>query len=78
MSDVGSHIVVKEPSLSSWRIKWCRTSICLVRDEITSVLAIVHVLWLSQKMGKGVGDGSDVSDRKSFIQMPSLIVLVSA
>ena len=51
---------------------------CFVLEEMTSVLAIVHVLWLSQKIGKGTGNGSDVRDKNSLIQIPSLIVLVRA
>lgn len=51
---------------------------CLVLEEIESVLAMVHVLWLSHRIGNGVGDGSDVSDKNNFIQIASLIVLVKA
>ena len=78
ISEVGSQVVIKEPSLRCWRIKWCRTSMCLVLEEMTSVLAIVHVLWLSQYIGKGMGAGNDVRVRNNFIQIASFMVLVSA
>jgi hypothetical protein len=51
---------------------------CLVLEEIESVLAMVQVLWLSQKIGNGVGEGSEVRDKKSLIHIASLMVLVSA
>ena len=51
---------------------------CFVLEEMASVLAMVHVLWLSQRIGKGAGDGSEVSDRNSLIHIASLNVLVSA
>ena len=51
---------------------------CLVRDETTSVLAMVHVLWLSQRIGKGRGEGSEVRERNNLIQIASLMVLVKA
>ena len=51
---------------------------CLVHEEMTSVLAIVHVLWLSHNIGKDVGEGKGVRERKSFIHIASLMVLVSA
>ena len=53
-------------------------SMCLVLDEMASVLAIVQVLWLSQNMGKGWGDGIFVRVRNSLIQIASLKVLVRA
>ena len=78
MSEVETQVVMKEPSLRCCRIKWCRTSMCLVLDEMASVLAMVQVLWLSQRIGNGVGEGSEVSERNSLIQIASLMVLVSA
>jgi len=78
MSAVGIQVVVNDPSLRCCRIKWWRTSMCLVLEEMTSVLAIVHVLWLSQRIGNGEGEGSDVRDRNSLTQMASLMVLVRA
>ena len=71
-------VVVNEPSLRCWRMKWWCMSMCLVLDETVSVLAMVQVLWLSQKIGKGMGEGSVVSERKSLIHNPSLMVLVNA
>ena len=55
MSEVGIQAVVNELSRRCWRMKWWRTSMCFVREEIASVLAIVHVLWLSHNIGKDVG-----------------------
>ena len=78
MFEVEIQVVTKEPSFRCWRIKWCRTSMCFVLDEMESVLAMVQVLWLSQRIWNGVGEGSMVSERKSLIQIASLMVLVSA
>lgn len=78
ISEVGIHVVAKEPLLRCCRMKWCRTSMCLVLEEMMSVLAMVQVLWLSHRIGNGMGDGSEVRDRNSLIHMASLIVLVKA
>lgn len=51
---------------------------CLVLEEITSVFAMVQVLWLSQNIGNGTGDGNDVRERNNLIQIASLTVLVKA
>src|ERR1700678_1486181 len=48
---------------------------CLVLEEIISVLAMVHVLWLLHRIENGWGDGSDVRDRNSLIQIASFTVL---
>ena len=49
-----------------------------VQEETVSVVAMIQVLWLSQKMGKGCGVGSLLRVRKSFSQIASLIALVRA
>ena len=51
---------------------------CLVLDETVSVLAMVQVLWLSQKMGNGSGEGSFVRERNSLSHIASLNVFVKA
>jgi hypothetical protein len=51
---------------------------CLVREEMASVFAIVWVLWLSQRRGIGLHMGKDMSDRKTLIQIASLTVFASA
>ena len=74
MLEVGIQVVVNEPSRRCWQMKWWRMSMCLVCEEMTSVLAIVHVLWLSHSIEKDVGEGKGVRERKSFIHITSLTV----
>lgn len=42
------------------------------------MLAMEQVLWLSQRIGKGLGEGSLVKDKNKVSEMASLMVLVSA
>ena len=65
ISNVGIHTVANDPLAICSRMKWWLTSMCFVREERASVLAMDWVLWLSHNIEVVLGCGNCVSERKS-------------